>query len=254
MGEIALCSTDAVSTPVLDGHFRVALDASCPTAVSANPDAFVEVVVDGTTSLGRSKLGAVPFAVETKHAVTATSAATATAALAAVGGLDQRISALESLQSGKLAGMWFASPGGCVSIQSSSWTNVNQTVVSFSVSAPVPVWATYSINVQLDSAPASEFVALRLAIDGTAADISATHYQPFSIGDSKMNLVGHYMGDMTAGAHTVQMQWATNAGGTHIRSNCAGPGPGTWTLGGGDTASIAARTLVVLAYLHVVAR
>jgi hypothetical protein len=63
-----------------------------------------------------------------------------------------------------------------------------------------------------------------------------------------MNLVGHYVGDVVAGAHTVQLQWATNVGGAHTWSNCAGPGPGTWNLGGADTSSIAARTVVVLAY------
>jgi hypothetical protein len=76
-GEVALCSTNVSSTPVLDGRFRVALDGSCKAAINAHPDAWVEVVVGGTTSLGRSKIGAVPYAVEADHAVNATHAASA---------------------------------------------------------------------------------------------------------------------------------------------------------------------------------
>jgi len=45
----------------------VALDATCTTAVNANRDLFAEVTV-GTTSLGRRKIGAVPYALQAAHA------------------------------------------------------------------------------------------------------------------------------------------------------------------------------------------
>jgi hypothetical protein len=73
-GEVALCSTNVASTPVISGRFRVALDASCTAAIHAHPDTYVEVVVGGSTSLGRAKVGAVPYAVEAEHAVNATHA------------------------------------------------------------------------------------------------------------------------------------------------------------------------------------
>jgi hypothetical protein len=52
------------------GAFQVVLPAACTTAIHANGDLWVEVFVDGTT-LGRTKLGAVPYAVEADHAVRA---------------------------------------------------------------------------------------------------------------------------------------------------------------------------------------
>ncbi len=66
--------TTVASTPVINGRFRIALDGSCKPAINANPDVYVELL-DGTTSLGRSKIGAVPYAVEADHAVSAANAA-----------------------------------------------------------------------------------------------------------------------------------------------------------------------------------
>jgi hypothetical protein len=87
-GEVALCSTNASSTPVIAGRFRLALDPSCKAAVNANSDAYVEVVVDGATSFGRAKIGAVPYAVEADHAVGATTAVTAASATAVTGSVS----------------------------------------------------------------------------------------------------------------------------------------------------------------------
>jgi hypothetical protein len=64
------CQTISSTTMVTDGRFRMALDTSCTAAVNANPDLYVEVLV-GTTSLGRKKLGAVPYAVEAQRASSA---------------------------------------------------------------------------------------------------------------------------------------------------------------------------------------
>jgi hypothetical protein len=64
------CQTTSPTTEISNGRFRIALDASCTDAVSANPDLWIEVIV-GATSLGRKKLGAVPYAIEARAATTA---------------------------------------------------------------------------------------------------------------------------------------------------------------------------------------
>jgi hypothetical protein len=69
------------------GSFSIPLPDACTTAIHATPDLWVEVFVDNT-SFGRSKLGAVPYALE---------AATASAA---AGSLAQAISKIPTLQVG----------------------------------------------------------------------------------------------------------------------------------------------------------
>ncbi len=54
-------------TPDAQGRFQVILDQACFDAVKANPNLWVQVQV-GATVLPRSKLGAVPFAVESGKA------------------------------------------------------------------------------------------------------------------------------------------------------------------------------------------
>jgi hypothetical protein len=66
-----LCST--VASPavnVVNGQFRIALAGACKSAVNANNNTYIEVI-DGATSLGRTPMGAVPYAVEADHAVNA---------------------------------------------------------------------------------------------------------------------------------------------------------------------------------------
>src|SRR5258705_3804606 len=89
-GATALCTTDA--TPdVKQGRFRIALASDCKKAVNDNPNTWVEVIV-GQKSLGmRAPIGAVPYAVEADHAVTAASATNAATASAASGTLAQLV-------------------------------------------------------------------------------------------------------------------------------------------------------------------
>ena len=61
------CYTNLGQLVIVDGRFRVALDKSCVTAIQKNPSLWIEVVVD-KTALPRSKIGAVPYAVEPKEA------------------------------------------------------------------------------------------------------------------------------------------------------------------------------------------
>ncbi|HEY2410546.1 MAG TPA: hypothetical protein VGI10_31300 [Polyangiaceae bacterium] len=91
----SLCDTKAMAAALTAGRFTIALDPSCTAKVHANKNIWAEVLVDGTT-LGRTPLGAVPYAVETDHAVSADSATSATSATTATGALDTRIKALET--------------------------------------------------------------------------------------------------------------------------------------------------------------
>ncbi len=89
-----LCATVAASVSVDNGRFRVPLASTCKSAINQNPNAWVEVV-DGTMSVGRSPVGAVPYAVEADHAVNATNAVTAATAIAAGGSLATALSTLQ---------------------------------------------------------------------------------------------------------------------------------------------------------------
>lgn len=74
-GGSALCSTSTLQVPLTAGRFRVELPSGsqgCREAVVNNPDTWVELTVDGTT-FPRSKVGAVPYAIEADHSKSATS-------------------------------------------------------------------------------------------------------------------------------------------------------------------------------------
>lgn len=77
-----LCTGELASVEVQAGRFQVPLPQDCVDAVRANPDLFVDVVVDGAT-LGRTKLGAVPYALEAGRASDS------------AGLLEERLAALE---------------------------------------------------------------------------------------------------------------------------------------------------------------
>lgn len=69
-GGDAICSAELATAELVSGRFQVPLPATCAEAVQANPNLFVDVAVDGA-SLGRTKLGAVPYALEAGHATAA---------------------------------------------------------------------------------------------------------------------------------------------------------------------------------------
>ncbi len=77
-----VCSTGVVPTNVVDGHFEVALPAACVAAIRADPDLWVQIAV-GTDTFPRSRVTAVPFALEADRASNA------------VGPLGARLTALE---------------------------------------------------------------------------------------------------------------------------------------------------------------
>jgi len=77
-----LCHSATAAVAVAQGHFSVALPDACATAVGASPNVWADVLVDGSDT-GRTKIGAVPFAVEAKHAVSSDGATNATHATTA---------------------------------------------------------------------------------------------------------------------------------------------------------------------------
>jgi hypothetical protein len=104
VGGSPLCTTVGSTANVVNGRFRIALASSCKAIVNQNNNVYVEVI-DGATSLGRSPIGAVPYAVEADHAVNAdnatnasnaTNATTATTAQTAGGALQTSISQIQS--------------------------------------------------------------------------------------------------------------------------------------------------------------
>jgi hypothetical protein len=82
------CTAGPETKTLVAGGFQIDLTA-CAKTVATTPDLWVEVFVDGA-SLGRTKLGAVPFALEAGHATASDSAS------GAAGALDTRIAALEA--------------------------------------------------------------------------------------------------------------------------------------------------------------
>ena len=75
-GGTKLCQSDAENATPVAGRFQLTLPEACTQAVRMQPDVWLETTVDGT-KLGRTKLGAVPFALEANHATTADSASSA---------------------------------------------------------------------------------------------------------------------------------------------------------------------------------
>lgn len=136
-GGSQLCDTQ--SRPLIldaSGRFSVPLvDGAndCVKAIGAHPDTYVEIILDGAVIGQRSKLGAVPYAVEANHAVSADAAVTA---LSSTGALDSRIASLES----RTAALEAASPGksgfrahldGAVSFQADAVNTVKFNVEDF---------------------------------------------------------------------------------------------------------------------------
>jgi hypothetical protein len=88
-----LCDSGTPASVSLEvGHFSIGLPDTCSTQVGLNKNIWAEVIVGPTAvaaaSLGRAKLGAVPFAIEANHAVSADSAVNATNATNATNAVD----------------------------------------------------------------------------------------------------------------------------------------------------------------------
>jgi hypothetical protein len=106
-----------------------------------------------------------------------------------------------------LAGAWEITGSTAVSINSTVWTDVPGMSITFNVTKPVLIYTLYSINVQPNSSPGSDYVLTRLVIDGTAYASTASHFQPYCNGDCNVNLNGQKILSLPAGSHTVKLQW-----------------------------------------------
>ena len=62
-GAAPVCGTASAPQALIGGTFHVALPAACVAAAHANSELWTEILLDGT-SLGRTKIGAVPYALE----------------------------------------------------------------------------------------------------------------------------------------------------------------------------------------------
>ena len=122
---------DVAPTPVslVAGSFQVKLPDSCQALVESKQDLWVEVFVDGM-SMGRTKLGAVPYALESERAS------------AAAGALDTRIANLEtSATSVKLKTNPFVPCQPLTNFRTEGYTNVLVRAALYSDSGctkPVP--------------------------------------------------------------------------------------------------------------------
>ena len=79
----SVCSFGPAQVQVTAGSFQIRLSDTCTAAIHANPNLWLETFVE-SQSMGRTKLGAIPYALEADRASTA------------VGPLDTRIAAAEA--------------------------------------------------------------------------------------------------------------------------------------------------------------
>ena len=92
------CEAAAEMVTPVAGRFQITLPQTCTTAVKAQPDLWLETTVDGA-ALGRTKLGAVPYALEANHATSADSASASSGALATeLTALKADVAALKTAQ------------------------------------------------------------------------------------------------------------------------------------------------------------
>lgn len=95
-----ICDVMSAPTVVNAGRFQIALPDTCAAGIKAKPNLWIEVQVEGG-SIGRSKLGAVPYAIESTHATAADTAAEAAHAAAA----NSATSAASVTQAGAMPGL-----------------------------------------------------------------------------------------------------------------------------------------------------
>jgi hypothetical protein len=145
---------------------------------------------------------------------------------------------------GVLAGIFYNAPTNAVSVAGTTagaygtYANIPGSSLTFTLDRTATLFATFSINVQPSAAPGTDFVLLRLAVDGTGYASAATHFQPYCQGDCNLNLNGNLvLPGVAPGSHTVTLQWNTY-GNAVTWSNDP-----NWCPGG-----CGARTITVMAF------
>ena len=100
-GGAQLCLSETPNAPVENGRFRVEVSAACVAELKAQPDVWVALKFTGPDGVPhelpvRTKIGAVPFALEAQHAVAASVASGAAGNLAAtLQNVEQRVQAFK---------------------------------------------------------------------------------------------------------------------------------------------------------------
>jgi hypothetical protein len=141
-----LCDTGTpLGIGLVSGRFSLALPDKCTTQVGSNAGIWAEVLVgpsvNAAESLGRAKIGAVPFAIEANHAVnadsatsatSATTATTAASANAASGALATTIASLAPASSLPKVTAWAGFPA--TSVPAPALTTANGTITTATTS------------------------------------------------------------------------------------------------------------------------
>jgi hypothetical protein len=169
-----VCDAPARALTPVAGRFQIELPQECVTAIAANTDLWLEPTIDGT-ALGRSKVGAAPYAVEAKHAVVADSPSTGgplatelaaiTADVAALKAVKTDVAALKARLDKPLAANLTSYAGAQVIIDSTNWTWVAGTAATtvaagrHNVFVSSRIWARNSGC----SATCSEYTGVELA-------------------------------------------------------------------------------------------
>lgn len=109
---------------------------------------------------------------------------------------------------GTLYGIWHDAPTGQVSTNSTTASAIGGLSRTINFARPVVVRVDFSINIQPDGNPGSDWLATWIDVDGTDRSGSGTHYQPYCGADCNTNLSGTWVGTLAAGNHTFSVEWA----------------------------------------------
>jgi hypothetical protein len=169
-----VCNAPARAVTPVAGRFQIELPQECVAAVAANTDLWLEPTIGGT-ALGRSKVGAAPYAVEAKHAVVADSAtaggpladelAAVKADVAALAALKTDVAALKARLDKPLATTLTSYSGTQVIVDSTNWTWVGGTAAATVAAGRHNVFATSRIWARDSgcSATCAEYTGVELA-------------------------------------------------------------------------------------------
>ncbi len=223
-----LCTSNAKTiTPDSAGRFSVALDA-CEADIKANPDTWLEVLLetDGlSTSLGLSKVGAVPYAIEAGHATTADDAASAASAASATGALYTRITTVEDTANGlpSLVGVVAASAErtGAVSPNATNWTAIPGLTVTFTLTQDSLVQAVADGVQRTTDNAAGTFchAGYRYVVDGTPkGDASFGQRLQVSNGATNWHSIWSMVdfNSLAPGQHTISIEVKTSPGACYV--------------------------------------
>jgi|GEM_PF-1215492 len=219
VGGTATCTTVAPNTPFSAGRFRIELDAACTGAVRANPNLWAEVLVDSTT-FARTKLGAVPYALEAGRAAGAS------------GPLEARITAVEALAQPRQ--VEFSSTGGSATFVGpgsggTSEVPISGTILTFTpraagtflITTDCTISGQASISIRTLSTPAPTNTVVSPASAALFIPYISSGYQYYQRGSTtiRVNMVANFR---TSTPYTLQAIGA-------LTSLSQGPSPSSWT-------------------------